>query len=164
VANSYRRSPRGRPSTKETSSPTPPPMPARSRTLSARSKDIRIPSPIPEMPGPKDRLRRGCLGALKRRGTRILRGVCHAAPCSWVVWSRISHRGPPSVARLDIIRETRDDIKVGSHHCFHDQCSIILRTARDHTPLQEHFHKPKLFDAPTTPIDRNDTPQKVGNK
>lgn len=44
--------PRGRPTTKETSSPTPPPMSARSRTLSGRTKDIRIPSPIPEMPTP----------------------------------------------------------------------------------------------------------------
>ena len=43
---------RGRPTTKEISSPTPPPMSARSRTLSGRSKDVRIPSPIPEMPTP----------------------------------------------------------------------------------------------------------------
>ena len=42
---------RGRPTTKEISSPTSPSMLARARTLSGR-KDIRIPSPIPEMPTP----------------------------------------------------------------------------------------------------------------
>jgi hypothetical protein len=49
---SFLQHPRGRPITKEISSPTPPPMATRSRTLSGRSKDIRIPSPIPEMPTP----------------------------------------------------------------------------------------------------------------
>ena len=48
----FQTTPKGRPTTKEISSPTSPSMLARSRTLSGRSKDISIPSPIPEMPTP----------------------------------------------------------------------------------------------------------------